>query len=50
MLKYIVTEYKQYQYYGLANVVQNGGIMLSAIILWVSGSIGDNEYDYQLTL
>jgi len=50
VLKYIVTGYPAYQYYGVANVVQNGGIMLSAIILWISGTMGENEYDYQLTL
>lgn len=50
VLKYIVTEYPAYQHYGIANVVQNAGMMLSAIILWVSGTMGDNEYDYQLAL
>lgn len=50
VLKYIVTEYPAYQHYGVANVIQNGGMMLSAIILWVAGTMGENEYDYQLAL
>ncbi|KAF8314965.1 UPF0220-domain-containing protein [Clavulina sp. PMI_390] len=50
VLKYIVTEYPQYQYFGIANVVQNAGIMVSAVILWVSATMGENEYDYQLSL
>jgi len=50
VLKYIITEYPAYQHYGVANVVQNGGMMLSAVILWISGTMGEGEYDYQLTL
>jgi len=50
VLKYIVTEYHNFEYYGYANVVQNAGIMLSAIVLWWSGSISGDDYDYQLTL
>ncbi|WWD01744.1 hypothetical protein V866_008690 [Kwoniella sp. B9012] len=49
ILKYIITEYTDYVYYGIMNVAMNGGIMLSAIILWISQS-GSDEYEYQLTV
>ncbi|EIW70263.1 hypothetical protein M231_02769 [Tremella mesenterica] len=49
ILKYIVPDFTGYTYYGWANVGMNGGIMLSAVILWISQS-GSDEYEYQLTV
>ncbi|KAI9638468.1 uncharacterized protein MKK02DRAFT_36185 [Dioszegia hungarica] len=49
ILKYIIPEYNGYLYYGIANVGMNGGIMLSAMILWAAQS-GSDEYEYQLTV
>ncbi|PWN98063.1 UPF0220-domain-containing protein [Tilletiopsis washingtonensis] len=36
-----------YEYYGVANVAQNGALMLSTILLWMSQS-AEGEYEYQL--
>ncbi|AFR93008.1 hypothetical protein J008_00881 [Cryptococcus neoformans] len=49
ILKYIVPDYTGYTYYGAANVATNAGIMISAMILWISQS-GSDEYEYQLTV
>jgi hypothetical protein len=50
ILKYIIPAYDaRYVYYGGAGVGMNAGVMLSAIILWISQSGGD-EYEYQLTV
>ncbi|GFZ46417.1 hypothetical protein JCM24511_04664 [Saitozyma sp. JCM 24511] len=49
ILKYIIPDYTGYIYYGGANVGMNGGIMISAMVLWVSQS-GSDEYEYQLTV
>ncbi|KAK1924615.1 hypothetical protein DB88DRAFT_472006 [Papiliotrema laurentii] len=49
ILKYIIPDYTGYLWYGIANVGMNGGIMLSAMILWFSQS-GADEYEYQLTV
>lgn len=50
VLKYILGETKKFLMYGVANAVQNCGIMLSAVVLWIGGTMGGDEYDYQLTL
>ncbi|WWD15653.1 hypothetical protein CI109_100075 [Kwoniella shandongensis] len=49
ILKYIIPDYTGYIYYGGANVAMNAGVMISAMILWVSQS-GSDEYEYQLTV
>ncbi|RSH83302.1 uncharacterized protein EHS24_006977 [Apiotrichum porosum] len=49
ILKYIVPDFTSFLYYGGANVGMNAGIMMSAMILWVSQS-GSDEYEYQLTV
>lgn len=36
-------------YFGIANVVANGLVMMSSIVLWVSQNIED-DYTYNLTL
>ncbi|BEI85261.1 hypothetical protein CcaverHIS002_0506620 [Cutaneotrichosporon cavernicola] len=48
ILKYIQAN-PDYVYFGIANVGMNAGVMLSAMILWVSQS-GSDEYEYQLTV
>lgn len=49
VLKYVVSPYEQFRYYGYANVSQNALLMLSAIVLWIAQSSSD-EYEYNLTL
>ncbi|KAH9937971.1 hypothetical protein B0H21DRAFT_757721 [Amylocystis lapponica] len=50
VLKYYIHEYEeQYTYYGYANVSQNVALMLSAIVLWISQSVG-SEYEYNLSI
>ncbi|WVQ77956.1 hypothetical protein IAT38_000036 [Cryptococcus sp. DSM 104549] len=49
ILKYIIPDYVGYIYYGGANVATNAGIMISAMVLWISQS-GSDEYEYQLTV
>lgn len=50
VLKYILHSYpEQYLYYGYANVSQNVALMLSAIVLWISQSVG-SEYEYHLSI
>ena len=50
ILKYIMPAYgEQYTYYGYANVSQNVALMLSAIVLWISQSVG-SEYEYNLSI
>lgn len=49
-MKYILHSYpEQYLYYGYANVSQNVALMLSAIVLWISQSVG-SEYEYHLSI
>ena len=50
VLKYILHSYtEQYLYYGYANVSQNVALMLSAVVLWISQSVG-SEYEYNLSI
>ncbi|GAA97549.1 uncharacterized protein L969DRAFT_42600 [Mixia osmundae IAM 14324] len=53
VIKYIIPDYSaEYgftTYWGIANVVQNVCIMLSASILWVAQN-ADSEYEYNLAL
>ncbi|KAF8331290.1 uncharacterized protein EI90DRAFT_3057413 [Cantharellus anzutake] len=49
VLKYILSYYPEYQYFGIANVVQNAGIMLSGVVLWWSALLGGDD-DYPLPL
>ena len=50
VLKYILHSYtEQYLYYGYANVSQNVALMLSAVVLWISQSVG-SEYEYNLAI
>ncbi|CEO58374.1 Vacuolar protein sorting-associated protein 68 [Penicillium brasilianum] len=50
VLKYLVKDYPiQTLYFGIANVVANGLVMLSSIVLWVSQNIED-DYTYNLAL
>ncbi|KAK5787560.1 hypothetical protein VI817_010057 [Penicillium citrinum] len=50
VLKYLIKDYPiQTLYFGIANVVANGLVMLSSIVLWVSQNIED-DYTYNLAL
>lgn len=50
VLKYIVTETSwPTTWMGVANVVANGGVMASSVVLWVSQNMED-EYSYNLAL
>ena len=50
VLKYVVPETSfQTLYFGIANVVANGLIMLSSVVLWVSQNMED-DYTYNLAL
>jgi len=50
ILKYILNDYPEmYKYYGYCNVSQNIGLMLSAVVLWISQS-SSGEYEYNLTI
>lgn len=50
MLKYVVKEVAvKTLYFGIANVVANGLIMLSSVVLWVSQNMED-DYTYNLAL
>ena len=50
VLKYVLKEYpEQFLYYGYANVSQNVALMLSAVVLWISQSVG-SEYEYNLSI
>jgi len=50
VLKYVMKDYpEQFLYYGYANVSQNIALMLSAIVLWISQSVG-SEYEYNLAI
>ena len=50
VLKYLVQGYPMPTlYFGIANVVENGLVMMSSIVLWVSQNIED-DYTYNLTL
>ena len=49
-MKYILKDYpEQFLYYGYANVSQNVALMLSAVVLWISQSVG-SEYEYNLSI
>ncbi|KAJ1019515.1 hypothetical protein NDA18_005995 [Ustilago nuda] len=49
-VKYLVPVLPQgYEYYGVANVVQNAAIMSSTVLLWLSQNT-KSEYEYNLTL
>lgn len=50
VLKYVVAEVSwPTMYMGVANVLANGGVMLSTVVLWVSQNMED-EYAYNLAL
>lgn len=50
VLKYVTHAYEeQFTYYGYACVSQNTALMLSAIVLWMSQSVG-SEYEYNLSI
>lgn len=50
VLKYLIKEYPiQTLYFGIANVVANGLLMMSSVVLWVSQNIED-DYTYNLAL
>jgi len=50
VLKYVVHGYPfPTLYFGIANVVANGLIMLSSVVLWVSQNMED-DYTYNLAL
>lgn len=50
VLKYVVHDYTfQTMYMGVANVIANGAIMLSSVVLWVSQNMED-DYTYNLAL
>lgn len=50
ILKYLIHGYPMPTlYFGIANVVANGLVMMSSIVLWVSQNIED-DYTYNLTL
>jgi hypothetical protein len=50
VLKYLVNDYEfRTIYMGIANVIANGLIMLSSVVLWVSQNMED-DYTYNLAL
>ncbi|RFU32219.1 hypothetical protein B7463_g4104, partial [Scytalidium lignicola] len=50
VLKYVVPSVSwPTMYMGIANVLANGGVMLSSVVLWVSQNMED-EYAYNLAL
>lgn len=50
VLKYLFKDYSlQTMYMGIANVVANGLVMLSSVVLWVSQNMED-DYTYNLAL
>ncbi|EEA18964.1 Vacuolar protein sorting-associated protein 68 [Talaromyces marneffei ATCC 18224] len=50
VLKYVMKDYPlQTLYFGIANVIANGLVMLSSIVLWISQNIED-DYTYNLAL
>jgi hypothetical protein len=50
VLKYLMKDYPiQTLYFGIANVVANGLVMMSSVVLWVSQNIED-DYTYNLAL
>ncbi|KAK9458990.1 uncharacterized protein V1516DRAFT_680643 [Lipomyces oligophaga] len=49
-LKYIVPQYPwPTLYFGISNVIGNGMLMLSCVVLWISQNVED-EYSYTLAL
>ncbi|KAF2755623.1 UPF0220 domain protein [Pseudovirgaria hyperparasitica] len=50
VLKYVIHEYPlQTLWFGIANVIANGLIMLSSVVLWIVQNMED-EYTYNLAL
>ncbi|KAK9238751.1 hypothetical protein V1525DRAFT_400436 [Lipomyces kononenkoae] len=50
ILKYIVPQYPlSTVYFGISNVIANGLLMLSCVVLWVSQNVED-DYSYSLSL
>ncbi|KZF21332.1 UPF0220-domain-containing protein [Xylona heveae TC161] len=50
VLKYVVPDYPfPTLYFGVANVIANGLIMLSSVVLWISQNMED-DYTYNLAL
>jgi Uncharacterised protein family (UPF0220) len=50
VMKYMLKDYTlATMYMGIANVVANGLVMLSSVVLWISQNIED-EYTYSLAL
>jgi len=50
VLKYVVNDYPlKTLYFGVANVLANGLVMLSSIVLWISQNMED-DYTYNLAL
>jgi len=50
VLKYVVPETSwPTLYMGVANVLANGGVMLSSVVLWISQNM-EEEYSYNLAL
>jgi len=50
VLKYAVNDYSfQTMYMGVANVIANGLVMMSSVVLWVSQNMED-DYTYNLAL
>ena len=50
VLKYVVPDYSfPTLYFGITNVIANGLIMLSSVVLWVSQNMED-DYTYNLAL
>jgi len=50
VLKYVVAEVSwPTMWMGAANVVANGGVMLSSVVLWISQNM-EEEYSYNLAL
>ncbi|ODV98215.1 hypothetical protein PACTADRAFT_14681 [Pachysolen tannophilus NRRL Y-2460] len=52
ILKYLVKNFNTFPtvWMGLANVVSNGCVMLSCIVLWVVQNIEDDSFNYSLSL
>ena len=49
-VKYLIPDLPEgFEYYGVANVLQNAAIMLSTVILWLSQNT-ESDYEYNLTL
>ena len=50
VIKYMLPPHAAgYEEFGVANVIQNMGIMVSAVLLWISQRV-ESDYEYNLTL